>query len=119
MKNSLWWIFSALLVVLLGVWAFFPHGKGQMAVVRQGGRVVDQVVLAQLEEPFERTYYYGSGMNRVRFSVGGVEVVASDCPDQICVRRGMLSRAGETAACLPHQFTLSVEGEADEDAQIQ
>ena len=34
---------------------------------------------------------------------------SSDCPDQICVRSGKLSRAGESAGCLPAVVVIKVE----------
>ena len=37
-------------------------------------------------------------------------VKTADCPDQVCVKTGRLSRAGQTAACLPAGVLLSVEG---------
>lgn len=38
-------------------------------------------------------------------------VLQADCPDQVCVRTGWLSRHGDTAACLPAGILLYVEAE--------
>lgn len=45
---------------------------------------------------------------RVRFEV-------SDCPDQVCVRTGWISRPGQTAVCLPAGIIIKIVGEAKED----
>ena len=46
----------------------------------------------------------------VRFSV-------SSCPDQVCVRTGTLTRAGQTAVCLPNRVIVRLSGgETEVDA---
>ena len=39
----------------------------------------------------------------------------SGCPDQICVRSGKLTRAGETAVCLPAKVSLRMMGSGGAD----
>ncbi|MCL1987829.1 MAG: NusG domain II-containing protein [Firmicutes bacterium] len=49
---------------------------------------------------------------------GEIAFVQSDCPDQICVHAGFLSRPGQTAACLPNgliMFIISGDGEVAVD----
>ena len=40
-------------------------------------------------------------------------MTASTCPDQECVQTGQLTRAGESAICLPARVTLRLEGGGD------
>ena len=40
---------------------------------------------------------------------GAIWFEFSGCPDQICVRTGKLSRASESAACLPAGVVIKVE----------
>ena len=42
-------------------------------------------------------------MNRIGFT-------ESDCPDLVCVHTGMLSKAGDVAACVPNKTVISVSG---------
>lgn len=46
--------------------------------------------------------------SRVRFEI-------SDCPDQVCVRTGWISRPGQTAVCLPAGIIIKIVGEVNED----
>lgn len=39
----------------------------------------------------------------------------SGCPDQVCVRSGKLTKAGETAVCLPARVTLRMVGSGGAD----
>ncbi len=49
---------------------------------------------------------------------GAAFVSESDCPDKLCVRVGRLSRAGDTAACLPLGIVVTITGgRADVDAE--
>ncbi len=54
------------------------------------------------------------------FRVGGVEVeispegarvVLSDCPDGLCVKRGLLSEGGDTAVCVPERVVVKITSE--------
>ena len=48
-----------------------------------------------------------------------VRIVASDCPDQICVKQGALKKIGDGAVCLPNQIVVQiVAGEKGEDQGI-
>lgn len=44
---------------------------------------------------------------------GGISFESSDCPDQICVHSGTLTRPGQTAACLPNQLLLRLASPED------
>lgn len=46
---------------------------------------------------------------------GGACVRAADCPDQVCVHTGRLTKDGDTAACLPAGVMLTVTGGGDAD----
>lgn len=45
---------------------------------------------------------------------GAVSVSSAGCRDKICVKRGRLTRAGDTAVCLPAKVTVSVIGGRNE-----
>lgn len=60
-----------------------------------------------------RTFYVDMLPNVLfEISDGRIAFIKSDCPDQICVRTGFISRTGQMAACLPNGvlvFILSLE----------
>lgn len=60
----------------------------------------------------------GNGGLTVTVAVGNgtVRVSAADCPDQVCVHTGALSKNGQTAACLPSGITVTVESDDGPDA---
>ena len=88
--------------------------QGTRAIVEKSGEVVLERDLSQLTEP--ETFTLEGEQNiqvTVEFSPQGAAVVASGCPDQVCVRTGTLTKAGETAVCLPARVTLRLEGGGD------
>jgi len=50
------------------------------------------------------------GRNVIEVSADAVAVTWSDCPSQICVRTGQITRPGEVIACLPHRLLITLEG---------
>ncbi len=46
----------------------------------------------------------------VSFRAGSVRVLRSDCPEQICVRTGSISRPGQWIACVPHRVFIEIMG---------
>lgn len=46
---------------------------------------------------------------------GQVSVIASTCPDKLCVADGEKSRPGSVIACLPAAVTVKIEGETDHE----
>jgi len=53
-----------------------------------------------------------SGHLTVRTEAGRACISYSDCPDQICVRTGWISAAGQSAVCLPNRCVLTIETSA-------
>ena len=47
---------------------------------------------------------------------GAVSVAASDCPDQVCVNSGSVSKAGQAVVCVPAQVTVRIGGSPASDA---
>ena len=41
---------------------------------------------------------------------GTCAVIDADCPDGICIRRGRISRRGESIVCLPHKLVAEIAG---------
>ena len=107
-----------MLVLAVACAALVWTGGGQSgpltAVVSADGETVDQVVLADLTEPEERTYTANGCTLRVTFGPGSAQVTASDCPTQDCVHTGAITRGGQSIVCLPGRIVIQLEGGAAE-----
>ena len=104
---------AAALVFLL----FVPEkASGPLtAVVRVDGGERRRIVLSDIPEgeilriPLEKP----AGMV-IEARRDGVRVARSDCPDQVCVRTGWITKAGQSAVCLPYRVAVRLEGGADD-----
>ena len=65
-----------------------------------------RVVLADLKEPL--TLEVNGAV--IELDKDGAHFVSSPCPDKICVNKGIIKRAGESAVCLPQRVSVRIEG---------
>ena len=54
------------------------------------------------------------GKNILKIEDGKAYMTHADCPDKLCVKRGEISRSGETITCLPHKLTVTVHSDDGE-----
>ena len=113
LRPTLWDGLVVLFIVVLAMGCagmFWGRGgvfTNRTAVVYVDGREVERVPLL---ESMEQTYTENGYTLQVRFSQEGVEITASDCPTQDCVRTGIISKAGQSIVCLPARMIITLEG---------
>lgn len=79
---------------------------GAVAQVRVHGQVVREIDLTK-----NQTWTYRSkdgDYNVVKVENGAIRVVKANCRDQIDVKKGWISKVGQTIVCLPHSFVIEV-----------
>lgn len=85
---------------------------GNTVVIEQDGQTVYRIDFSALSET--ETLEINSTV--IEITPEGASFVSSPCPDQICVKAGQCSRAGESAVCLPQRVSLRITGEDGVDA---
>ena len=91
---------------------------GRTAVVEVDGQPVLRRELGRLAGPEEHAITGAGGLRvTVELSPRGARVADSGCPDKTCVRTGHLTRAGQSAVCLPGRVVLRLEGPGAADAE--
>ena len=104
-------LLCALLLLAAGI-AYAP--RGTLALVEVDGQVVLERDLSSLAGTETVPLEGANGIQlTVELSPEGARVASSSCPDQVCVHTGLLTRAGESAICLPARATLRLEGGGD------
>lgn len=82
------------------------HTPGAEAQVRVNGKVIKTF---DLKKNQTWTYRAADGdYNKIQVKNREIAVVAANCKDQIDVKRGFISKVGETIVCLPHQLVIEV-----------
>lgn len=96
-------------VIALGL--AWSRPAGVTAVVERDGQTVMTRDLSRLAEPESVRITGENGISlTVEFSGKGVRITEAGCPDKTCQRTGQLTRAGESAVCLPGRVVLRLEG---------
>jgi hypothetical protein len=84
------------------------------AVLRVAG---DELKSFNLSENQTYTYEDPDGdINVIEVKNGKIGITYANCADQLCVRKGFVSKVGDTIACLPHKLVIEVvSGETRQD----
>lgn len=93
-----------------GFLQWLPKSGAPVAVIEQNGQEVRRVALSSIPQP-EMLVLEGEISVTVLLEPGQVSIVHSDCPDQICVHTGVLTRPGQSAVCLPARVAVRIVGE--------
>ena len=91
----------ALLIINYGV-----KKEGTYAVVKVDGQELYKLELDK-DTTIDVAGYQG-GLNRIEVKAGKVSMTEADCPDELCVKTGKISRTGETIVCLPHRVVIEI-----------
>nr|WP_297173080.1 NusG domain II-containing protein [uncultured Agathobaculum sp.] len=116
MRSKLRWgdfvIAGVVLAIAAAVALVLALGQdsGQLyAEVWQDNTLVERVAL---DSATDRTIDL-DGHNIIVLSGKTAAIQSADCNDQVCVRTGTLTRAGQVAVCLPNRVVLRLTGETD------
>ncbi|MGN1345642.1 MAG: NusG domain II-containing protein [Eubacteriales bacterium] len=109
----------ALLLLAAGISAFVPF----FGSYRTSGEASSVCVVSHdgISEAFplsvDRTLSFSSNGCALTVSIrnGTAAVTASDCPDQVCVNSGSISRAGQAIVCVPARVVVRIEGTSSGD----
>ena len=117
MRSKLKWgdfiiigVVLALAAAIAAVLALGTSGDRLYAEVWQDNELVERV---ELTDRTDRTIDL-DGHNVIVLSGRTATMRSADCHDQVCVRTGTLTRAGQVAVCLPNRVVLRITGETSE-----
>ena len=100
---------------LAGMRLLMVNGRDRLAIVEMDGIVLNTVYLEQDMEAREIRVDAGEGRyNTVLIGYDFVEVLESNCPDQVCVGWGRIRYSGQTIVCLPFKIVIRVVGRIEE-----
>ncbi len=90
------------------------------AVLYQDGKVLRRIPLTAGSEDTFTIESSGGGSNTIQVSDGKIGIIDADCPDQLCVKMGMISSTAYPISCLPHRLVIQIEDdtESKEDPPI-
>ena len=117
MRSKLKWgdfviigVVLALAAAIAAVLALGTSGDRLYAEVWQDNELVERV---ELTDRTDRTIDL-DGHNVIVLSGRTARMQSADCRDQVCVRTGTLTHAGQVAVCLPNRVVLRLTGDTGE-----
>lgn len=99
-------------------WLDFQGDQNAGALTAQvffDGDLVKEMPLDQ-----EDTYVLDTklGHNVIQTKDNGVEMLESDCRDQVCVYTGRVTKPGDLIVCLPNKVVVEIVGEKNGEDEI-
>jgi hypothetical protein len=114
MKKSDWFILAAALILAGVLWLVRPLFSDVLAQrdavltveISVEGKLWKSIPMdgAEHRERIETE----RGINDLIVDANGVAIVHANCPDQLCVRMGRITRSGDMLVCLPHQCVVEL-----------
>ena len=101
-------IIIGVVLVMAGALTFHSSGDKLYAEVWQNDTLIER---EQLTDATDRTIKLDG--NTIVLSGKTAKMADADCRDQVCVRTGTLTHAGQAAVCLPHRVVLKLVGVND------
>ena len=112
-KTRIWIIILAAVLLVSGgaaLWLNSRTAPGMTANVYQDGICIASFDLSAVTGTVRREIRCEHGVNVIEAERGRIRVAEADCPDQVCVRSGLLTRAGQSAVCLPNRVIVRLTG---------
>lgn len=108
-KQDLILILFFLITALVLLLAFNVSNQSGIAVVEENGSEIYRFNLSE-QKKTEEINIGGKYNIRLKLEPGAISFIHSDCPDQICVRTGKISKPGQVAVCLPSKISIKIIG---------
>lgn len=101
-------LFFCVVCALLFLPRFTARGSLN-AVIWKNGTEIHRIDLSKVEGAYI-IELDSSPPSVIQVRRGAIGYIESACPDKLCVHTGMLTRRGQTAACLPAKTVITVTG---------
>lgn len=108
-------LIAAVLIIALFVFLFVELSRKEGAFVRVS---VNGERVAEYSLSVDGEYSLNGGTNILVIENGEAYIKWADCPRQICVKDGKISRTGERITCLENRVVVEVFGKGDEILEV-
>ena len=119
MKTKTWIILITaftLIALAASAWILLVRNGSGVAEVLQDGKVIREIDLNAVTEPYTFEVKTEKGSNTVEAEPGRIRIVSADCRDHYCVNQGWLRDGVVPIVCLPHRLVIRMKAPSDVDA---
>lgn len=103
-------VLALLLVLLCGgttFWVAHTGTSGAQVEITVGGKLYGTYSLFENQDITIKQHDH---LNVVSIHDGQVSMIHANCPNQLCVKQGAISRSNQTIVCLPNQVMVEIVG---------
>ena len=104
------------LAIFLLITSYEKNTIAKTAIITQNNKVLSRIRLDQITGR-STVNYAGQYQGTIEAENGRIRFSHAECPDQVCVHTGWITRPGQIAVCLPAGVIIKIEGE-DSDLDI-
>jgi|LSQX01.3.fsa_nt_gb hypothetical protein len=101
----------ASLISLLLINAFLYNDVGKGVIIEVDGKLYAKYSFDEQKYPKFTEIRTQYGYNKIEIQNGRVRVVEANCPDQIDVKSGWISKENQMLVCLPNRVMIKIIGE--------
>lgn len=107
MKKQDFLLIGAIAVIALALLLYvsFTQEEGAGVIIKINGEEVARYPLTTDGE-----YALNGGTNILVIKDGEAYLKNANCPDELCVKQGKISKTGQVITCLPNKLTVTVYG---------
>lgn len=92
--------------LVLSLVLYGKESRGGIVVVQVDGKKTASYPLDQDRDVMIRVP--GGGYNHLMIRNSECYLTGANCPDQLCVKQGKISKDGQSIICLPHRLVITV-----------
>lgn len=88
----------------LSINCFYNDEPGEVQVLIDGELTEEY----SLNDEGEYEIITGDQINIIKINRGHVYMIEADCPDQLCIKQGKISKNGQSIICLPNKIVVTI-----------
>ena len=101
-------ILTALILIFCVIWTVlsFRKPESRKVLIIQDNQIIQEISLDAEENQEFRIQSADGGWNLIRIQNHEICIAEADCPDQTCVKTGVLRSENLPIVCLPHKLII-------------
>lgn len=92
------------------------HYNSSYANIEISGEFYDSIPISSFKGEKKITIETKYGNKIILIKNNAIQIIESDCKDEICVKQGQASKVGESIICLPHQLIIEIKGNEEDSS---
>jgi len=112
-------VYGMVIVIMVAGFAnvriLMGNSRDRLAIIEMDGEIIDTIYLEQNKIAQEIRIDAGDGKyNVILVGYDYIEILESNCPDQVCVGWGRIRYTGQTIVCLPFRIVVRIVGRTEQ-----